>query len=165
MEQLDALSRKISFGTDGNQYLTFALGQELYGVEILRVQEIKGYVAPTAVPNTPPHIKGVMNLRGTIIPVVDLRAKLSLNETEYNQFTVIIVMTIGSKVVGLIVDSVSDVLNIPQADIQAPPEFGGTVDVRFIDGMAKAEEKFVMLLNMNKIIADGELDNLVETPE
>jgi purine-binding chemotaxis protein CheW len=158
MEQLDALSKKISFGTDGNQYLTFALGDEQYGIEILKVQEIKGYVPPTAVPNTPGCIKGVMNLRGTIIPIVDLRAKLGLPETEYNQFTVIIVTTIGTKVVGLIVDSVSDVLNIPQSDIQAPPEFGATVDVRFIDGIAKAEEKIVMLLNMSKIIADRELD-------
>ena len=158
MEQLDALSKKISFGTDGNQYLTFALGHEQYGIEILKVQEIKGYLPPTAVPNTPGYIKGVMNLRGTIIPIVDLRAKLGLAETEYNQFTVIIVATIGSKVVGLIVDSVSDVLNIPQSDIQEAPEFGAAVDVRFIDGMAKAGEKIVMLLNMSKIIADGDLD-------
>jgi purine-binding chemotaxis protein CheW len=109
------------------------------------------------VPNTPNFIKGVMNLRGTIIPVVDLRAKLSLKEAEYNQFTVIIVVTVGTKVVGLIVDSVSDVLNIPKADIQAAPELGSTVDVRFIDGMAKAGEKIVMLLNIDRVINDADL--------
>jgi purine-binding chemotaxis protein CheW len=156
MEQLDALSKKISFGTDGNQYLTFALAHEQYGLEILRVQEIKGYVPATPVPNTPTYVNGVMNLRGTIIPVVDLRAKLSLNETEYNQFTVIIVVAVGTKVVGLIVDSVSDVLNIPNSDIQAPPEFGSTVDVRFIDGMAQSGEKIVMLLNIERVLNDAE---------
>jgi purine-binding chemotaxis protein CheW len=157
MEQLDTLSDQVSFGTDGNQYLTFALGQEEYGVEILKVQEIKGYVPPTPVPNTPSYIKGVMNLRGTIIPVVDLRAKLSLKETDYNQFTVIIVVTVGTKVVGLIVDSVSDVLNIPKSDVQAPPEFGSTVDVRFIDGMAKAGEKIIMLLDIDRVVNEEDL--------
>jgi purine-binding chemotaxis protein CheW len=140
------------FACDGNQYLTFALGQEQYGVEILKVQEIKGYTPATPVPNTPDYIKGVMNLRGTIIPVVDLRTKLALPETEYNQFTVIIVVTVSTKVVGLIVDAVSDVLNIQHADIQSPPEFGSAIDVRFIDGMAKAAEKIVMLLDINKVL-------------
>jgi purine-binding chemotaxis protein CheW len=158
MEQLDTLNNQVGFTSDGNQHLTFALGQEEYGVDILKVQEIKGYTAPTPVPNTPGYIKGVMNLRGTIIPVVDLRVKLALKETEYNQFTVIIVVTVGTKVVGLIVDSVSDVLNIPKSDIQAPPEFGSTVDVRFIEGMAKAGEKIVMLLDIDRVIADGELE-------
>jgi purine-binding chemotaxis protein CheW len=161
-QQMDALNDQLNnqvggFTSDAGQYLTFALGQEEYGVEILKVQEIKGYVPATPVPNTPNFIKGVMNLRGTIIPVVDLRAKLSLKEAEYNQFTVIIVVTVGTKVVGLIVDSVSDVLNIPKADIQAAPELGSTVDVRFIDGMAKAGEKIVMLLNIDRVINDADL--------
>jgi purine-binding chemotaxis protein CheW len=163
MEQIDALNDQLKnqtggFTSDASQYLTFALGQEEYGVEILKVQEIKGYTPATPVPNTPGYIKGVMNLRGTIIPVVDLRAKLSLKETEYNQFTVIIVVTVGTKVVGLIVDSVSDVLNIPAPDIQAAPEFGSTVDIRFVDGMAKAGEKIIMLLNIDRVIADRELE-------
>jgi purine-binding chemotaxis protein CheW len=157
MEQLDMLNNQVGLSTDGNQHLTFALGQEEYGVDILKVQEIKGYTPPTPVPNTPAYIKGVMNLRGTIIPVVDLRAKLALKQTEYNQFTVIIVVTVGTKVVGLIVDAVSDVLNISKSDIQLPPEFGSTVDVRFIDGMAKAGEKIVMLLNIDLIMKDDDL--------
>jgi purine-binding chemotaxis protein CheW len=127
------------------------------------VQEIKGYLPATPVPNTPSYIKGVMNLRGTIIPVVDLRGKLALTETEYNQFTVIIVVTVGTKVVGLIVDSVSDVLNIPKADIQAAPEFGSTVDVRFIDGLTKAGEKIVMLLDIDRVINDDDLQ-IMEKP-
>src|SRR5512138_1464580 len=141
MEQLDTLSNQISFATDGSQYLTFRLGQEEYGVEILKVQEIKGYSTVTPIPNMPAYLKGVMNLRGTIVPVVDLRAKFAMAETDYNQFTVIIVVTVGTKVMGLIVDAVSDVLNIPKADVQATPDFGGQVDARYINGMAKTGDK------------------------
>jgi purine-binding chemotaxis protein CheW len=156
MEQLDTLSNQISFATDGSQYLTFTLGDEQYGVEILKVQEIKGYSAVTPIPNTPSYIKGVMNLRGTIVPVVDLRSKLAMAEAEYNQFTVIIVVKVGQKVMGLIVDSVSDVLNIPIADIQAPPDFGSQVDAAFMNGMAKAGDKLVVLLDIDRVLgADG----------
>jgi purine-binding chemotaxis protein CheW len=158
MEQLDALSNKISFAADGNQFLTFRLGEEEYGVEILKVQEIKGYSAVTPIPNTPSYFKGVMNLRGTIVPVVDLRAKFALNTTEYNQFTVIIVLTVGSKVMGLVVDAVSDVLNIPRTDIQATPDFGAQVDARFISGMAKTGEKLVVLLDIDRVLGGDELE-------
>ena len=160
MEQLDTLSSQISFATDGSQYLTFRLGEEEYGVEILKVQEIKGYSAITPMPNTPRHLKGVMNLRGTIVPVVDLRAKFSMAEAEYNQFTVIIVVTVGAKVMGLVVDAVSDVLNIPKADIQPTPDFGAEVDVRFINGMAKAGEKLVVLLDIDRVLGGEEITAL-----
>lgn len=157
MEQLDALSNQISFATDGSQYLTFRLGEEEYGVEILKVQEIKGYSAITPIPNTPAYLKGVMNLRGTIVPVVDLRAKFTMAEAEYNQFTVIIVLTVGTKVMGLVVDAVSDVLNIPRADIQATPDFGAQVDARFISGMARAGDKLVVLLDIDKVLGGDDL--------
>ena len=152
MEQLDTLSSQISFATDGSQYLTFRLGEEEYGVEILKVQEIKGYTAITPVPNTPAYLKGVMNLRGTIVPVVDLRAKFGMEAAEYTAFTVIIVLTVGTKVMGLIVDAVSDVLNIQKTDIQATPDFGAQVDARFISGMAKAGDKLVVLLDIDRVL-------------
>jgi len=152
MEQLDTLSNQISFATDGSQYLTFRLAEEEYGVEILKVQEIKGYSAITPIPNTPSYLKGVMNLRGTIVPVVDLRSKFAMDEAEYNQFTVIIVVKVGPKVMGLIVDAVSDVLNIPKVDIQATPDFGSEVDARYINGMAKAGEKLVVLLDIDRVM-------------
>ena len=152
MEQLDTLSSQISFATDGGQYLTFQLRDEEYGVEILKVQEIKGYTAITPVPNTPAYLKGVMNLRGTIVPVVDLRAKFGMEAAEYTAFTVIIVLTVGTKVMGLIVDAVSDVLNIPKTDIQATPDFGAQVDARFISGMAKAGDKLVVLLDIDRVL-------------
>jgi purine-binding chemotaxis protein CheW len=157
MEQLDTLSSQISFATDGSQYLTFRLRDEEYGVEILKVQEIKGYSAITPVPNTPAYLKGVMNLRGTIVPVVDLRAKFAMEAAEYTAFTVIIVLTVGTKVMGLIVDAVSDVLNIPKTDIQATPDFGAQVDARFISGMAKAGEKLVVLLDIDRVLGGVDL--------
>jgi purine-binding chemotaxis protein CheW len=157
MEQLDALNNQISFASDGSQYLTFQLQDEEYGVEILKVQEIKGYSAVTPIPNTPRYVKGVMNLRGTIVPVIDLRSKLSMPEADYNQFTVIIVVTVGTKVMGLIVDAVSDVLNIPKGDIQATPDFGAQVDARFINGMAKAGEKLVVLLAIERVLGGDDV--------
>lgn len=164
MEQLDALSTQIGFATDGSQYLTFTLGQEEYGVEILKVQEIKGALAITPIPNTPEHIKGVMNLRGTIIPVVDLRRKFGLQAGEANAFTVIIVVKVGPKVMGLIVDGVSDVLNIPITDIQATPDFGSQVDARFISGMAKAGERLVVLLDIDRVLGSEDLAALGTSP-
>ncbi len=154
MEQLDALSSQVGFATDGSQYLTFTLGQEEYGLEILKVQEIKGYSAITPIPNTPRYVKGVMNLRGTIIPVVDLRSKFAMTETEYTQFTVVVVVTVGTKIMGLVVDAVSDVLNIPKSDIQETPDFGADVDARFISGMAKAGDKLVALLDIERVLGD-----------
>ncbi len=138
----------------GSQYLTFTLGSESYGLEILRVQEIKGFSAITPIPNTPPHIKGVMNLRGTVVPVVDLRIKFAFEKAEYNQFTVIIVVNVGTKVVGLVVDAVSDVLNIPDADVDPTPELGGT-DVSFLTGMAKSGDRLVALLDIERVAGVG----------
>src|SRR5271154_1024816 len=102
------------YAADLDQYLTFTLGAEEYGIEILKVQEIKGYSAITHIPNAPPHVKGVMNLRGTVVPVVDLRARFGMEAVEYSKFTVIIVVMVGEKIAGVVVDAVSDVLNISQ---------------------------------------------------
>lgn len=136
------------------QYLTFRLGQEEYGLDILRVQEIRGYSAVRPLPNTPHYLKGVMNLRGTIIPVVDLRARFGMPEAEYGQFTVIIIVTVGTRMMGLIVDAVSDVVNIPRGDVQATPDFGGSVDTRAISGMARAGDKLVVLLDIEAAMGD-----------
>jgi purine-binding chemotaxis protein CheW len=143
------------FTADGNQFLTFTLGAEEYGIEILKVQEIKGYSAFTPIPNAPPYIKGVMNLRGTVVPVVDLRTKFAMNETEYNQFTVVIVVTVGPRVFGLVVDAVSDVLNIPGEAIEATPHLGADVDTSFMTGMAKSGDKLIALLDIEKLIGNG----------
>lgn len=157
MEQFQALAQQIGMTVNGNQYLTFTLGEEEYGVDILRVQEIKGFSAATPIPNTPPHVKGVMNLRGTILPVVDLRVKFGLLSPTYDRFTVTIVVNVGGKVMGLVVDAVSDVLNIPTADIQEAPDLGSQVDTRFIASIARAGEKIVIVLNLETVLSDQEL--------
>ncbi len=143
--------------TEGSQFLTFNLGEELYGVDILRVQEIKGYTTVTKIPNTPSHIKGVLNLRGTIVPIVELRTKFGMPTIDYTTFTVIIVVVVRDKVMGLVVDAVSDVLDIAQKDIQAPPQFGANVDVRFLNGIGKSGDKLVALLDMDSLLSEGDL--------
>jgi purine-binding chemotaxis protein CheW len=138
------------------QLLTFTLGGEEYAVDIRHVQEIKCWSAITPIPNAPPHIKGVMNLRGTIIPIIDLRVQFGMPETEYNQFTVIIVVKVDTRVQGLVVDAVSDVLGLASADVHPPPDLGSQVDVRFITGMLQREEKLVTVLDIATVLSsDG----------
>lgn len=154
------LNQQIGLATDGNQFLTFQLGEELYGVDILRVQEIKGYTAVTKIPNTPTHIKGVLNLRGTIVPIIELRTKFGMPTIEYTMFTVIVVVVVQEKIMGLVVDAVSDVLNIDKHDIQPPPQFGAKVDVSFLNGIGKSGEKLVALLDMDRLLSEGDLHDV-----
>lgn len=150
------LNQQIGLASDENQFLTFQLGSELYGVDILRVQEIKGYTAVTKIPNTPPHIKGVLNLRGTIVPIVELRTKFGMPTIDYTTFTVIIVVVVQDKVMGLVVDSVSDVLNIDKKDIQVSPQFGVKVDVSFLSGIGRSGDKLVALLDIDRMLSEGD---------
>lgn len=154
------LNQQIGLTTDGSQFLTFQLGNELYGVDILRVQEIKGYTTVTKIPNTPPHIKGVLNLRGTIVPIVELRTKFGMPTIEYTLFTVIVVVVIQEKIMGFVVDAVSDVLNIDKKDIQPPPQFGAKVDVSFLNGIGKSGDKLVALLDMDRLLSDSDLQEV-----
>jgi purine-binding chemotaxis protein CheW len=142
---------------DTSQYLTFSLGEEEYGIEILKVQEIRGYSSITHIPNAPPHVKGVMNLRGTVVPVVDLRARFAMPAAEYTKFTVIIVVLVSEKLAGLVVDAVSDVLNITPAEVRPAPDLGSQVDTQFISGMASAGEKLVVLLDMDRLLREEDL--------
>jgi purine-binding chemotaxis protein CheW len=157
MNSTPTLPTDIRDATSNSQYLTFMLGQEEYGVEILKVQEIRGYTAVTPVPNTPAYVKGVMNLRGTIVPVIDLRTKLGLSEIEKNRFTVIVVVKVGAKVAGLIVDAVSDVLDLSMKDVQPSPELGVQEDARYARGIARVKEKLVVLLDLERVFGNGDL--------
>ncbi len=148
--------KQVGLASDGCQYLTFIIGEEQYGVDILRVQEIKGYTAVTRIPNTPDYIKGVLNLRGTIVPIVDLRTKFGLEKVEATMFTVIVVVVVRDRVMGLVVDAVSDVLNIAAKDVQPPPEFGTRVDVSFVKGIGKCGERLVTILDIDRVLLDGE---------
>ncbi len=146
--------------TNGSQFLTFNLGEELYGVDILRVQEIKGYTAVTKIPNTPSYIKGVLNLRGTIVPIVELRTKFGMPTIEYTMFTVIVVVVVKDKVMGLVVDAVSDVLDIDKKDVQAPPNFGARINVSFMNGIGKSGDKLVTLLDIDRMLSGEDLQGV-----
>ncbi len=139
----------------GTQFLSFVLADEYYGIDILRVQEIKGWTPVTRVPQTPEHMKGVLNLRGTIVPIIDMRMRFSLEEVEYTPLTVVIVMSVksdsGDRLVGIVVDAVSDVLNVGEDDIKPTPDFGDTVSTEFINGLASVDDKMVMLLDADKL--------------
>jgi len=162
MPQLELEAQQAGLPADLSQYLTFALGEEEYGIEILKVQEIKGYSGITPIPNTPPHIRGVMNLRGTVVPVVDLRVKFGREGRDFSKFTVIVVVKIGEKIVGLVVDAVSDVLDIPASEIRPTPDLGSRADTRFISGMAPTNEKLVVLLDIDRLLEEEEIATLGE---
>ena len=148
----DVATRSMALTADNSQFLTFTLKNEEYGIEILKVQEIKGFSKITPIPNAPVFVRGVMNLRGTVVPIIDLRARFSMNEKDYDQFTVIIVVNVGSRVVGLVVDTVSDVLNIPTEQIAEPPELAGNGDGSCITGMGKLGERIIMLLDIGRLV-------------
>ena len=136
-----------------SQFLTFGVNNQDFGIEILRVQEIKNFSRVTPIPNMPECIKGVMNLRGTVVPIVDLRKKFNMPAAEYDQFTVIIVVNVAGRVMGLVVDAVSDVLDISPDAIEGPPSLG-EVDTSFIMGLAKSDEQIVTLLNIEQLLSD-----------
>lgn len=140
-----------------NQFLTFTLGEEEYGIDILKVQEIRGYSAITHIPNAPAHVRGIMNLRGTVVPVVDLRAKFGMPAAESSKFTVIIVVMVGEKIAGLVVDAVSDVLNISQADVRPAPDLGARCDTRFISGVVSVADKLAVLLDIERLLTEEEV--------
>lgn len=138
------------------EFLSFKLGTEHYAIDILKVQEIRGYDAVTRIANSPEFIKGVVNLRGVIVPIVDLRVKFNLGAATYDEFTVVIVLNIGKRTVGVVVDAVSDVVALLEAEIHAAPEFG-TFDTQFLLGLATVEENMLILLDIEKLMTSAEM--------
>jgi purine-binding chemotaxis protein CheW len=152
-----SVSQRSDFCHDkGGKYLTFKLANEEYGVEILRVREINGLLDITAVPKMPNYMKGVINLRGKVIPVVDLRLKFALDEAQHTEQTCIIVVDVG-KEVGIIVDTVSEVLDIKDDNIEPPPQMGGSVDTSFILGMGKVGDAVTILLAIEKVLTTDDI--------
>jgi len=141
----------------GGEYLTFRLGDNEYGVDILAVQEIRAYEGVTSIPQAPTFIKGVIDLRGVVVPVVDLRVKLHLANVAYDSFTVMIVMAIAGRVVAIVVDSVSDVVQLAAGSVAPPPEFGSAFDSRYLKGMAKHDERMLILLDIERLIGSADL--------
>jgi purine-binding chemotaxis protein CheW len=146
-----------------SEFLTFRLGAEEYGIDILRVQEIRSYEAPTRIANAPSFIKGVVNLRGVIVPVVDLRIKLNCEKVEYNGFTVVIVLNVHGRVVGAVVDSVSDVLELSQDLIKPAPEMNTMADAGFITGIASVGERMLILMDIEALMSSADM-GLMQTP-
>lgn len=142
------------------QYLTFQLDDEFYGVNILKVQEIKGYTDVTRIPNTPDYMKGVLNLRGTIVPIINLRMKFGMEQIDFTSFTVIVVVVVNGRVMGMIVDSVSDVLTLGPDEMKPAPELGASVDTSFIDGIATMADQLVTLLDIDQVLTEKEIERV-----
>jgi len=148
----------------GGEYLTFTLGVEEYGMDILKVQEIRGYDAVTAIANTPAFIKGIINLRGIIVPIVDLRIKFKLDKVDYDQFTVVIILNLASRVIGVVVDSVSDVLTLSIEQIKEAPMLSASLDTRYILGLGTVEQRMLILVDIEKLMSSRDME-LMETVE
>jgi purine-binding chemotaxis protein CheW len=141
----------------GGEFLTFTLGAEEYGIDILKVQEIRGYDAVTTIANTPAFIKGVINLRGIIVPIVDLRIKFSLGAVTYDQFTVVIILNLGQRVVGAVVDSVSDVLALRPEQVRNAPELSSALDTRYLIGLGTMDDRMLILVDIEKLMSSSEM--------
>lgn len=145
-------------GVESREFLTFRLGAESYGIDILKVQEIRGYEAPTAIANAPAFIKGVINLRGVIVPVLDLRIKFRLPQANYDEFTVVIILNVAGRVVGVVVDAVSDVLTLAIESIRATPEFASaTFDTKYITGLATVDDRMLILLDIERLMTGADM--------
>ncbi len=151
---MDAHQHQLNNLTAENQYVTFQIGEEEYGIDIMLVQEITRYSKPTRVHNTNPAVRGVTNFRGKVIPIVDMRRKFSLPESEYDEFTVVIVIEVNQKTVGMIVDRVSDIMSFNQEEIQeVDREFADDIKTEYIKAMAKSNDRIVMLLDPDLVMA------------
>lgn len=155
-------NRAANASTAAGEYLTFVLGSEEYGLDILKVQEIRGYDAVTQIANTPEFIKGVVNLRGKIVPIVDLRIKFDLGKVEYNEFTVVIILNLGGRVVGIVVDGVSDVMALKEEQMRDVPSLVTNIDTKYIVGLATVEEQMLILVDIEKLMSSEEME-LIET--
>ncbi|MBK9349468.1 MAG: chemotaxis protein CheW [Sulfuritalea sp.] len=165
MAQELATTRKDMAGEGGqaDEYLTYTLGAEEYAIDILKVQEIRGYEAPTTIANAPPFLKGVINLRGTIVPIVDLRIKFGVGNADYTPFTVVIILNLGTRVVGMVVDSVSDVTMLRQDNIRPAPEFSASVDTRYIKGLCTLDERMLIVVDIERLMLSSEMALVDET--
>ena len=151
-----------TYSGSGLQLITFMLGGEQYGIEILKVRELVNYTHITTIPNVPKFIKGVINLRGLVVPVIDLRNKFGMAEMEYNKYTVIIIVQVRTKLIGLVVDQVSDVVFLSEENTQPAPEFSERIDTRFMKGMGRVRDSLVILLDIDELLSQQELGLIPE---
>lgn len=163
-DSVDSHALDTSKDDNSDQYLTFIMADEEYGVDILCVQEIRGWESATPLPNAPPHIKGVINLRGTIVPIVDLRQCFSMDAIEYTPVTVVIVLKVkaekGSRIMGIVVDAVSDVYTLADSEMKNAPDLGDAINTDYIRGLVTVDEKMVILLEIDKLLTLGDIPDL-----
>lgn len=155
-------------GNEGNsaqEFLTFTLGAEEYAIDILKVQEIRGYEPPTTIANAPAFIKGVINLRGIIVPIVDLRIRFGVGAAEYTPFTVVIILSLGGRIVGVVVDGVSDVTTLRADQIHPAPDFAATVDTRYIEGLGTLGERMLIVVDIQQLMLSSEMALVDEAAE
>ena len=145
------------------EYLAFTLGQEEYGIDIQKVAEIRSYETPTRIANAPDFVKGVVNLRGIIVPIVDMRIKFNLGTPSYDQFTVVIILNIGHRVVGMVVDRVSDVTMLTPEQIKPAPEIGSSMNTDYITGLGTIEERMLILVDIDKLMSSDEMGLIEKT--
>ena len=155
--QADSLQDMSLDSGEQTEFLTFVLGDENYAINIMTVKEIRGYEKTTKIANAPEFIKGVLNLRGDIVPIVDLRIKFDLGEVTYNEFTIVIMLNIGDRIVGIVVDEVSDVIKVDNHSIKPPPDFGVTFDNAYLLGLVTIKEQMITLINIESLISSDEL--------
>ena len=148
---------KIAGETVGQEFLIFTLGDEEYGIDILKVQEIRGYDQVTRIANTPAFIKGVTNLRGVIVPILDLRVKFAQEDVIYNENTVVIVLNFENRIVGIVVDGVSDVLSLSQDQIRPAPEFAVTMSTEYLTGLGSLGDRMLILVDIEKLVSSEEM--------
>ncbi len=141
-----------------SEFLTFTLGSEEYAIDILKVQEIRGYEQPTLIANAPSFIKGVINLRGIIVPIVDLRIKFNLGKVEYTPFTVVIILNVAGRVIGVVVDSVSDVISLMPEQIRPSPDFSATFDTKYILGLASLEARMLIVTDIERLMTSADME-------
>ena len=139
------------------EFLAFTLGQEEYGIDIQKVQELRGYDTVTRIANAPEHIKGVVNLRGIIVPIIDMRIKFNLGTPSYDQFTVVIILNMASRVMGMVVDSVSDVITLSPEQIKPAPEMGAVLDTDYLIGLGTLNERMLILVDIDKLMSSDEM--------
>ena len=149
---------KLAANGGSREFLTFTLGAEEYGIDILKVQEIRGYDAVTAIANSPEFIKGVINLRGIIVPIVDLRIKFHLGSVVYDQFTVVIILNVAGRVVGIVVDGVSDVIALSPEQIKPAPEFSSAMDTQYINGLGTVDERMIIVMDIEKLLSSRDME-------
>lgn len=155
MSLVAKISENVHVGA--REYLTFRLDQEEYGIEILKVQEIRGYEQPTRIANAPAFIKGVVNLRGTIVPIIDMRLKFNCAQADYNGFTVVIILNLRERVVGIVVDSVSDVMELSAENIRSAPDVESAIDNGCILGLGSVGERMLILLDIEKLMSNADM--------